>query len=292
MWIFLNDRFVPSEQALISVLDHGFLYGDGVYETLRAYRGRIFLVSQHLARLHRSAEHIGLTNPFGIDEWTRLLEEALKRNDLGGGQAASDAYIRITLSRGEGEIGLDPSLCKRPTVVILTKPLSPYPATLYEHGVRVAVVSVRRNLASAVPPRIKSLNFLNNILAKREASTTGAFDAVMLNHEGMLAECTASNLFFVHEGRLHTPSLDCGILDGVTRGVVMQLSREHSISVEEGAYPPFRLYEAEECFLTNTSMEIMPVSEVDGTKVGPGRPGVLTVRLRGLFHTYLPRYLA
>lgn len=301
MWIYLNGEFIRKEDARISVLDHGFLYGDGVYETLRAYAGRYLLLPQHVARLHRSAALIGLTIPLSERDWPDLLRAALERNGLAqpapGSAAAGtgsppDAYVRVTVSRGEGDIGLDPALCPRPTVVIIAKPLPAHPARLYAEGVRLKLVSVRRNSTAALPPRIKSLNFLNNILAKREASLADAFDALMLNGDGVLTECTASNLFFARGGRLYTPSEACGILDGVTRGIVLQLCREEGLSVEEGAYPPARLLEADECFLTNTSMELMPVAEVDGHRIGPGRPGPLTTRLHDRFRKNLPRFLS
>ncbi len=285
MWIFLNDRFVPREQARVSVFDHGFLYGDGVYETLRAYDGRIFMLPKHLARLARSARAIGLELPIPEKDWGPLLGEALRRNGL------ADAYLRITVSRGEGEIGLDPALCPRPTVVIIAKPLPVYPPAWFEQGVRLALVPVRRNLAAALPPQIKSLNCLNNILAKREAVRAGAFDGLMLNADGHLTECTTSNLFFIRADRLCTPALDCGILDGITREVVLLLAREAGLPVEEGCYRPEDLRQAEECFLTNTTMELMPVAEVDGKPVGAGRPGSLTLRLRSLFRAGVPRFL-
>lgn len=290
MWVFLNDRFVPRGEAVVSAFDHGFLYGDGVYETLRAYGGRVFMLAPHLARLYRSGDSIGLQMPMAEQDWPPLLQEALARNGLSGN--SRDAFIRITVSRGEGEIGLDPGLCPKPTVLIIVKPLTPYPPHLFEEGVRLTIASVRRNLAAALPPRIKSLSFLNNILAKQEATKAGAFDAVMLNADGALAECTVCNLFFVRKGRLCTPSLDCGILDGITRDVVLTLAREDRIPVQEGRYSSEVLMQAEECFLTNTSMEVMPVSEVDGTKIGAALPGPLTRRLRELFRQSLPRFLS
>lgn len=285
MWIYLNDRFVTRKEAVVSVFDHGFLYGDGIYETLRAYAGRIFMLRHHLARLHRSGSLIGLQIPIPDDDWPQLLKEAIARNDL------KDAYLRITISRGEGEIGLDPSLCQRPTVVIIAKPFIGYPPHLFEEGVSLAIVQVRRNLATALSPQIKSLNSLNNILAKREAMRAGAFDGLMLNAEGFITECTISNIFFVRNGRLCTPSTTCGILDGITREVVLTLAQEHGIPTEEGNYTPETLRLADECFLTNTSMEIMPVCRVDGNPIGNGTPGPLTLTLRALFRSNLPRFL-
>ena len=285
MWIFLNDRFVTREQAVVSVFDHGFLYGDGVYETLRSYGRRVFMLHKHLARLERSASLIDLEIPIPGKDWPGLLQEALERNSL------EDAYLRITVSRGEGEIGLDPMLCPRPTVVIVAKPLPQYPPQLFDRGVSLALVSVRRNLSSALSPQIKSLNFLNNILAKQEADRAGAFDAVMLNAEGFVTECSTSNLFFVHNGRLCTPSTEAGILDGITREIILLLAGEQAIPLEQGLYTPAVLRGAQECFLTNTTMEVMPVCEIDASPVGSGLPGPITTRLRSLFHANLSRFL-
>ncbi len=238
MYIFLNDRFVKREDATISVFDHGFLYGDGIYETLRAYGGRIFMLQQHLARLQRSARLIGLEIPIPEKDWPSLLGDAITRNGL------HDAYLRITVSRGTGEIGLDPGLCPRPTVVIIAKPFQAYPPHLFKEGVSLITTTVHRNLATALSPQIKSLNFLNNILAKQEASKAGAFDGVMLNAEGRLTECTTSNIFFFQHGVLCTPSVACGILDGITREVVLTLAKEQGIKTEESAYTPEALRQA------------------------------------------------
>jgi branched-chain amino acid aminotransferase len=286
MWVYLNDRFVDQKEAVVSVFDHGFLYGDGVYETLRSYGGRFFMLQAHLARLQRSASLIGLELPIPLDEWPPLLRETLARNEL------RDAHLRITVSRGEGELGLDPALCRQPTLVIMARPLVRYPDRLYEEGVGLAIATVRRNLITALSPRIKSLNFLNNILAKQEAAKAGAFDALMLNAEGLLTESTTSNFFFVREGRIYTPSIDCGILDGITREVVLTLAKEAGIQTEEGRYPAETLARAEEAFLTNTSMEIMPVCSIDRQPVGSGRPGSWTLKLRDLFKANLARFLS
>jgi branched-chain amino acid aminotransferase len=274
---------VTKEEAVISVFDHGFLYGDGVYETLRSYGGRIFMLQSHLQRLRRSAGLIGL----GVPEldWPKLLHEAMTKNHL------LDAYLRVTISRGEGEIGLDPTLCNRPTVVIVAKPLPSYPAHLFQDGVGLTVVSVRRNLAAALSPQIKSLNFLNNIMAKREALRAGAFDGLMLNADGHVAESTTSNVFFAESGRLYTPSVACGILDGITREVILLLAREQGIPIEEGCYTPEVMSQADECFLTNTTMEVMPVREIDRTPVGSGKPGELTTALHRVFRSGLARFL-
>jgi len=286
MWIFLNDKFVPREEAQVSVFDHGFLYGDGIYETLRAYDGRVFMLTQHLVRLQRSAKLIGLELPIPEKDWPNLVTDAIARNHL------RDAYLRITVSRGTGEIGLDPALCPKPTVVVIAKPFQAYPPHLFTRGVSLITTTVHRNLATALSPQIKSLNFLNNILAKQEATKAGAFDGVMLNAEGHLTECTTSNVFFVQNRRLCTPSVACGILDGITRDVVLTLAREQALQTEEQHYTPEALRQADEVFLTNTTFELMPVREVDGHKIGSGKPGPVTQSLHEAFRTNLNRFLA
>jgi branched-chain amino acid aminotransferase len=289
MWIYLNDRFVKEEEAVVSVFDHGFLYGDGVYETIRSYGSRIFMRDQHLARLRRSAEAIGLTIPIPEQRWPTLLHEAMTRNDVG--QEGIDAYLRITISRGAGDIGLDPALCPTPTVVIMTKPLHPPPLEQYRIGVNLIVARTRRNLPSALSPQIKATNFLNNILAKREAIAAGAFDSILLNWESHLTECTVSNLFFVRAGRLCTPAIACGLLDGITRDIVLILAQESQVPVDEGHFGIEAIHKADECFLTNTSMEVMPVTMVDGHPVGNGTPGLLTRQLQRLFIANRTRFL-
>jgi branched-chain amino acid aminotransferase len=289
MWVFLHDRFVRKDEAVVSVFDHGFLYGDGVYETIRSYGSRIFMRDQHLNRLYRSAEGIGLEIPIPRKDWPALLHEAMIRNEIGHGRA--DAYLRITISRGEGDIGLDPALCKRATTVIMAKPLMPPSAHLYREGVSLTVARTKRNLPDALSPHIKATNFLNNILAKREAIAAGTFDSLLLNWQDELAECTVSNVFFITDGRLCTPALECGILDGITRNIVLQLAAEAGIDAEEGRYTLPDLSGASECFVTNTSMEIMPVTRIAGAPVGKGVPGPLTGRLRTLFTRESERFL-
>jgi branched-chain amino acid aminotransferase len=281
MWIYLNNRFVTDEEAVVSVFDHGFLYGDGVYETLRSYGPRIFMRDEHVSRLFRSAAAIGLTVPIPEKNWEDILQEAMRRNDVG--THLRDAYLRITVSRGAGDIGLDPALCSSPTVVVMAKPLVPPASHLYETGVSVIVASTKRNLPSALSPHIKTTNFLNNIQAKREAIAAGAFDGLLLNWEQHLTEGTISNVFLVTNGMLQTPALECGLLDGITRMIVIRLARELDIHVEEGRYTVDQLYRADECFLTNTSMEIMPVTSVDRRPVGDGKPGPFTLKLKEQF---------
>jgi branched-chain amino acid aminotransferase len=281
MWIYLNGKFVKQEEARISVFDHGFLYGDGVYETLRSYGHRLFMWEQHLVRLFRSAAAIGLSMPIPKERWHDLLHESMARNEVGN--ARQDAYLRITVSRGPGDIGLDPALCPSPTVVLMAKPLTAPPADAYAKGVGLIVAATRRNLPDALSPQVKATNCLNNILAKREAIAAGAFDSILLNWEEQLTECTVSNLFFVTDGGLRTPSVECGLLDGITRTIVIQLAREIPVCVEESRFTRDELYRATECFITNTSLEIMPVTSVDRRVIGAGAPGPLTRELQELF---------
>ena len=285
MWVYVNDRFVPQEQAVVSVFDHGFLYGDGVYETLRAYRGRVFQLADHLARLERSGSRIRLHMPVGRERLASLLRESLRRNQL------QEAYLRVTVSRGGGEIGLDPALCKSPTLVIIAKPFQPYPDAFYTDGVAVIIATTIRNLPEALPPQVKSLNFLNNILAKMEATAASAHEALLLNHRGDVAEGTTSNVFVVQGERLRTPAVECGILEGITRQLVLQLAHDAGIQTEETRLAVDELLRADECFLTNTTQEILPVTRVDGKMVGDGRPGAITRRLHGLFRTRLEGFL-
>src|SRR5262245_44997900 len=289
MVIYLNDRFVTEEEAVVSVFDHGFLYGDGVYETIRSYGSRIFMRDQHLARLRRSADSIGLAIPIPEQRWPVLLHEAMTRNEVGNDRI--DAYLRITITRGAGDIGLYPALCPTPTIVIMAKPLVPPSSQTYRDGVSLVVAKTRRNLPTALDPQIKATNFLNNIQAKREAIAAGAFDCILLNWESHLTECSVSNLFFVRAGRLCTPALACGLLDGITRDIVLKLAQEAQMSVEEGHFGVEAIHQADECFVTNTSMEMMPVTMVDGHPIGHGTPGPLTQQLHRYFVANRTRFL-
>jgi len=285
MWIYLNDCFVQKEHARVSVFDHGFLYGDGVYETLRAYEGRIFLWERHMARLRRSCELIGLDLPIRDEVWIPIIAELLVRNGL------QDAGLRLTVSRGEGELGIDPRLCPNPTIVVMAKPVVTYTDQQREQGKVLHLSSVRRNSELAQPPQIKALSFLNNILAKQEAVRVGADDALMLNMDGYLSECTTSNIFFVKNQQLYTPAVDCGILKGITRDVVIELAHKLEVCVEEGRYTMEQLIQADECFITNTGIEIMPVSRIGDCQIGQGKRGPLTGELRKVFSENLHRYL-
>ena len=277
MLAYVNGKFLSRDDATISVFDHGFLYGDGVYETMRAYRGKIFFLSKHLARLKQSADAISLALPFSLDKIGEALNEALRVNKL------NEAYLRLQISRGTGEIGLDPALCPAPTMVILTKPFKDYPPELYANGVTVAIVKTRRNHPLALDPAIKATNFLNNILAKIESLKTGAYEGIMLNWEGYVAEGTISNLFTVKKGVLHTPALETGILEGITRDLVLHLARIEKIPTREKLIRPKELIRADECFITNTTIEVLPVTAIDGHPVGTGKPGPITERLMNAY---------
>ncbi len=257
MYIYLNDSLVAKADAKISIFDHGFLYGDGVYETMRVYDGVVFMFDEHLKRLFRSASMIKLDIPKNIDEIKMAVFETLQANTL------KNAYLRLTVSRGVGPIGLDPGLCNQPTFVIIAEEMKEYPSSFYEKGIKVTIASTRRNLREALNPQIKSLNFLNNILAKIEAKERSAYEAIMLNHQGFIAEGTISNVFFFRGGILFTPSVECGILDGITRGVVLDLAVREGLMVREGKFYIEDMETAEEVFITNTTLEVMPVSMVD-----------------------------
>ncbi len=286
MWIYLNDRFVEQKDARVSVFDHGFLYGDGVYETLRVYQGRVLLLERHLERLRQSCERISLNLSMKDEEWKSIVMKILIRNGL------EDAGLRITISRGEGEMGIDPRLCAHPTVVVMAKPVVTYTEQQREQGMSLHLASVKRNPELAQSPQIKAISFLNNILAKQEAIQAGADDALMLNLDDIVAECTTSNIFFVKNECLFTPAVECGILKGLTRDVVLELAVEQGLSVEEGCYATEQLLQADECFITNTGIEIMAVSRVGDCQIGQGRRGRITDNLQKVFHANLQRYLS
>ncbi len=285
MLIYLNGQFVDEKRATVSVFDRGFLYGDGVFETMRAYQGRVAWIEQHLERLFQSAEMINLCIQQSKPAFTTILRELIDRNTLG------DAIVRMTLTRGVGLPGLDPGPDTHPTTVITARPYQPYPPKHYSEGVSLAIVTIKRNLIESMPPSIKSLNFLNNILAKAEATRKGAFDGIMLNQHNHLTEATTSNLFLVRQGELFTPAVTCGILEGITRDAVLRLAQAKEISCHQQPLTVDTLYSADECFLTNTSMELMPVTRVDNHAIGSGRPGPLTIHLHDAFRQHVEQHL-
>lgn len=276
--IYLNGEFVPGEEARISVFDHGFLYGDGVFEGLRAYGGRVFRLDEHLTRLYESAKSIMLDIPENYDEMKAATLETVRRNNL------RDAYLRLVVSRGTGDLGLDPRKCPKATTVIIASSIVLYPQELYEKGLSIITVATRRNVPDALDPKIKSLNYLNNVLVKIEANRAGVMEAVMLNAQGYVSEGTADNIFIVRRGRVLTPPAYVGALEGITRQVVMELSEQCGRPVFELPFTRHDLYVAEECFLTGTAAEVIPVIEVDGRTIGKGAPGPLTLDLMKRFH--------
>ena len=275
--IYLDGRFVPEEEAKVSVFDHGFLYGDGVFEGIRAYNGHVFELDAHLDRLYASAGHIMLEIPMSREELAEATVETVRRNGL------RDGYIRLVVSRGPGDLGLDPRKCPKPTVVIIAADIQLYSQEVYEHGIELITVSTRKNLPQALNPAVKSLNYLNSILAKVETTRAGVEDGIMLNQQGFVAECTGVNIFVVKDGDITTPPTSAGILHGVTRKVVMGLAADAGMSVRESLFTQFDVYNADECFLTGTAAEIVGVVKVDGRTIGDGTPGPITRQLTFAF---------
>lgn len=276
--IFISGKLVPQEDAKISVYDHGLLYGDGVFEGLRSYGGKVFRLEEHVERLYDSAKAIWLTIPMSEAEMSAAINDTVRANDL------QDGYIRVIVTRGAGSLGLDPNKCTSPQVIIIADTISLYPAELYEKGLAIVTVSVMRMNPAALNPRIKSLNYLNNILAKIEGLQAGCIEALMLNHKGEIAECTGDNIFLVRKGVLYTPPIDAGILEGVTRDAVIDLAREAGIEVREIPLTKHDVYIADEVFLTGTAAEVIPVVKVDSRTIGAGKPGPMTLDLKKRFH--------
>jgi branched-chain amino acid aminotransferase len=276
--VYINGKFFDKDQARISVFDHGLLYGDGVFEGLRIYSGKVFRLRQHIDRLYESARHIDLKIPLTPEALTDAVLRSVREN------AKQDGYIRLVITRGAGSLGLDPHRCSDPQVIIIVDDISLYPAEYYEKGLEVVTASVIRNHPNALSPRIKSLNYLNNILAKIEAVRAGCQEAIMLNHVGEVAECTGDNIFLVRHGVLRTPPLNAGILEGVTRNAVLELARAAGIPTDESALTRHDIYAADECFLTGSAAEVVPVVHVDGRTIGTGKPGPITQKLRDRFH--------
>jgi len=270
MQVYVNGALVPKEQAVVSVFDHGLLYGDGVFEGIRVYGGKVFLLGEHVDRLYESALAIRLVIPISPAEMAAAVEKTVAANKIG------DGYVRLVVTRGAGSLGLDIRKTSHPQVIVIADTISLYPAELYEKGMEIITASTIRNHPAALSPRIKSLNYLNNIMAKIEATDAGAPEAIMLNHKGDVAECTGDNLFLVKRGELLTPPLDAGVLDGITRRAVMRLAEQAGVTVREITLQRHDVYVAEECFLTGTAAEVIPVVGVDGRKIGSGKPGPVT----------------
>ncbi len=276
--IYITGKLVPQEDAKISVYDHGLLYGDGVFEGLRAYGGKVFRLQEHVERLYNSAKAIWLTIPMPQQAMADAINDTVKANDL------DDGYVRVVVTRGSGSLGLDPNRCSNPQVIIIADVISLYPQELYEQGLEIVTVSVMRTHPAALNPRIKSLNYLNNILAKIEGLQAGCIEALMLNHKGEISECTGDNIFLVRKGVLYTPPIDAGILEGVTRQAVIDLAKQADIEVRETSLTKHDVYIADECFLTGSAAEVVPVVKVDCRTIGSGEPGPMTLDLKKRFH--------
>jgi branched-chain amino acid aminotransferase len=273
MKIYIDGKLLDQREAKISVFDHGLLYGDGIFEGIRAYNGRVFKLKEHIDRLFYSAKAILLELPMSHSELMAATVETCRRNRI------RDGYIRLVVTRGVGTLGLNPNRCKNPSVIIIADKIQLYPPELYQRGMAIVTVPTIRNLHSALNPAIKSLNYLNNILAKIEATNSGCEEAIMLNAEGFVSECTGDNVFIVKENHLFTPPLSAGALYGITRRVVMEIATESGLTVSEPNLTRYDLFNADECFLTGTGAELIPVVKIDGRVIGKGKPGAVTKKL-------------
>jgi branched-chain amino acid aminotransferase len=278
----VNGRVVDQEHAVVSVFDHGFLYGEGVYETIRTFNGRPFLFERHMQRLRNSSGMLALAVPLSDGELLDRCRETMQAAGLGGG-ASSEAYIRVLVTRGVGDFSYDPKACPVPTVIVIVKPQIDPPHEVYEWGVMIAIVPIVRNHPGSVNPLIKSNNLLNNALAMQEAVRRGAFEGVMRNYRGELAECTQSNLFVVKDSVALTPPLDAGLLPGITRGFLFDIAPEAGVSIREAVLRDDDLLNADEVFLTNTTRGVLPVTRVDERTIGNGKPGPITRALRAAY---------
>jgi branched-chain amino acid aminotransferase len=279
MKIYIDGSYYAENEAKISVFDHGLLYGDGIFEGIRAYSGRVFKLKEHIDRLFYSAKALLLTIPMSHADMIQAVVETCRQNQIKNG------YIRLLVTRGVGTLGLNPNTCKRPSVIIIAATIQLYPEEFYERGLDIITVPTVRNLHSALNPAIKSLNYLNNILAKIEANNGGCEEAIMLNAEGFVAECTGDNIFIIKGKELLTPPLSAGALYGITRGVVLDLAREAGIQTSEPNLTRYDVFNADECFLTGTGAEIVPVVKVDGRIIGSGKPGPKTLELIRAYKT-------
>jgi len=270
MKVFIDGKYFDEKNAKVSVFDHGLLYGDGVFEGIRAYNGRVFKLKEHVDRLYYSAKAILLKIPMSRQAITKAVLDTCRRNKIRNG------YIRLVVTRGVGTLGLDPDRCKKGSVIVIAGKIQLYPRELYENGMPLVTVPTTRNFANAINPAIKSLNYLNNILAKIEAKIGGCEEAIMLNPSGNVAECTGDNVFIMVGGKLLTPPLSAGALRGITRGAVIGLAAEMGLEVLEPDLTRYDLYNSDECFITGTAAEIAPVASIDGRVIGKGRPGPIT----------------
>jgi branched-chain amino acid aminotransferase len=276
--IYISGKLYDKEDAKISVYDHGLLYGDGVFEGIRSYGGKVFRLDEHLDRLWNSAKAIWLQIPMSKPDMAKAIYDTMAVNGI------KDGYIRVVVTRGAGTLGLDPNRCSNPGIIVIADKIALYPEEYYQKGLEIITVSVSRTHPAALSPRIKSLNYLNNILAKIEGLQAGCIEALMLNHKGEIAECTGDNIFLVRGKRLLTPPIDAGILEGITRDAVIGLARQIGVEVGEVPLTKHDVYIADECFLTGTAAEVVPVVKVDSRTIGEGVPGPLTRDLMSRFH--------
>ncbi len=283
MKIFLDGSFVDRADAKISVFDHGLLYGDGIFEGIRLYDGCVFKLDEHLERLEFSAKALMLKLPMTRAEIADAVCETCRQNGL------RDGYIRLVVTRGAGNLGLMPTSCPKATIFIIADKIQLYPKEHYEQGLKVVTVPTRRLGAAALSPAVKSLNYLNNIFARLEASMAGASEAIMLNEQGYVAECSGDNIFILSKGKVFTPPASSGALKGITREVVMEIAAELSIPLIETALTRYDLWIADECFLTGTAAEVVPVVSIDGREIGNGKPGPVTARFLEAFHQRVSR---
>ena len=280
MQIYMNGDYLEEAGAKISVFDHGLLYGDGIFEGIRIYNKRVFKLDEHLKRLYDSAKVILLSIPLSLAEMRAAVIETVRRNEL------TDGYVRLVVTRGKGDLGLNPAKCPRPTIFIIAATIKIYPDEIYKKGMKVVTVSTRRNMIEALNPRIKSLNYLNNIMATLEVNRTDAQEGLMLNSEGYVTECIVDNFFLIDGGVIFTPPTSTGALKGITRDTVMELAREAGYVVEEKMLTLHDIYVAEEAFLTGTAAEVAPITSVDERLIGNGKPGPITVQLIKRFREY------
>ncbi len=280
MVIYLDGKFVNEDEAKLSVFDHGVLYGDGVFEGIRAYNSRIFRCEEHIDRLYAAAKAIMLNIPISKQEMTEVLLETCRKNNI------KDGYIRLVVTRGKGDLGLNPKNCPMPSIFCIAATIQLYPEEMYTKGMPIVTAAQRRNKATIVDPQIKSLNYLNNILAKMEANRAGVPEALMLNHDGIVAECTGDNIFIVKNNVVYTPPIHVGILDGITRLTAMELAEKLGYKVIEKEFTLFNVYNADECFLTGTAAEAIPVTSVDERVIGDGAAGPITTRILHAFKEY------
>jgi branched-chain amino acid aminotransferase len=281
--IFLNGEFVEKENAKISVFDHGLLYGDGVFEGIRSYGGRPFKLKEHVERLYKSAKVIMLEIPYRQEEMAGIIEKTLNENEI------KDGYVRVVVTRGEGDLGLDPLKCPKPSVFVIADSITLYPKELYRKGIEVITVHVKRVSPSMFDPRVKSLNYLNNIMAKIQANNAGKPEALMLDSDGYVIECSGENVFAVRKGAILTPPAYLGSLEGITRQTVIELAVEMGISVSEERITLYDIYTADECFLTGSAAEIVPVSSVDGRMISTGEAGEITKKLISAFRIFVEK---